>query len=318
MGLSRRNFLGGVAATTLAASPAAAAKTGMPTRRLGQTGRKVSILVFGSGSRFLMYDDDQAEVALNKALDLGVTYVDTAFGYGNGKSETRVGRVMKTRRNQVFLATKCNVRGGDEAMRQIEGSLKRLQTDHLDLLHIHSLAGEDDLAKIEAKGGVLETLHKLRDQKVTANIGITCHTDPFVLKTALERHDFNVTQMALNAARMGMAATDRTKAHPEDSFESLALPVANRKKMGVIAMKIFAQEKLNGKASVDQLIRYTLSLPVTAVVIGMPKLEHIDENIQVAKNFKAMPKAEMKTLSDKLAAENKVAIDLFFRNHIDC
>src|SRR5258708_30203453 len=98
--------------------------------------------------------------------------MDTAYGYGNGVSETRVGKVMKTRRKGLFLATKINKRGGDEAMRVLEGSMKRLQTDQVDLIHIHSLTDDADLAAIEAKANVLADLHKLSDQKGTRFIGI--------------------------------------------------------------------------------------------------------------------------------------------------
>ena len=115
--------------------------------------QKVSVLAFGSGSRWLAYkDEDKALAAMSKALDLGITYIDTAYAYGNGQSETWVGKLMPERRKQVFLATKVSVRTGDEAMRSIEGSLKRLNTDKLDLLHIHNLLGEEDLANIEKPG----------------------------------------------------------------------------------------------------------------------------------------------------------------------
>jgi len=158
MTLSRRRFLEGTGASAaVAASLKAEAGKPLPTRVLGKTGVRVSILAMGGGSRFLMYqDEDKALEALNRAFDLGITYMDTAYGYGNGKSEERVGKVMKDRRKGIFLATKINKRKGDEAMRILEGSLKRLQTDHLDLIHIHDLKGEDDLAAAEAKDGVLE------------------------------------------------------------------------------------------------------------------------------------------------------------------
>lgn len=324
MSLSRRRFLetaaaGSLAAQTLALAAGSDAKTGMPMRTLGKTGARVSILAFGSGSRWLAYKDEaKAHEAMTKALDLGITYVDTAFGYGNGQSETWVGNLLGERRKQLFLATKVGDRPGDQAMRTIEGSLKRLKTDHLDLIHIHSLTSADDLSQIETKGNVLDVLRKLRDQKVTRFIGITSHTDPAVLKTALERHDFDVTQMALNAARAGMAKGISAfgESHPQ-SFETLALPVATRKKMGIIAMKIFAQEQLNGKAPVASLIQYSLSLPVSAAVLGMPKLEYIEENIAVAKAYKPMPATEMRRLSDGLAGTHKASIDQFFADHID-
>ncbi len=318
---SRRDFIQTSAITALAAPHLLAAGSGMPKRTLGRTGAQVSILAFGCGSRFLAYpDDDQAVEALNRALDQGITYVDTAFSYGNGKSETRVGKVMKSRRAEVWLATKLPDRQGDAAMRTLEGSLKRLQTDHLDLIHVHGLTTADDLAQVEAPDGILKRLYQLRDQKVTRAIGITSHTDPTVLKTALERNDFDCTQMALNAARAGMTTPDGGFGMTPlaDSFESLALPVANRKKMGVIAMKVFAQEGLSGKAPVEKLIRYSLSLPVSAAVIGMPKLEFIDQNIALAKAFEPLPPAEMRSLSSRLAAQHKARLDRFFQDHIDC
>jgi aryl-alcohol dehydrogenase-like predicted oxidoreductase len=204
-------------------------------------------------------------------------------------------------------------------MRTVEGSLKRLQTDHFDLLHIHSLTGEEDLAAAEA--GALKVLYKMREQKVARAIGITSHTDPVVLKTALERHDFDCTQMALNAALAGNRTNpDGTvwNRQPAVSFQSVALPVAKRKNMGVIAMKVFAQERLLGEAPVEKLLLYSMSLPVTAAVVGMPKLEYIEANIRTAKNFKPLPEAEMRELSGTISGRHKMALDRFFSNHVDC
>lgn len=319
MSLSRRQFLETAAVVTpLSLGAAVDAKTGMPTRILGKTGARVSAVGFGCGSRFLMYkEEDQALEALTKALDMGITYVDTAFSYGNGKSEERVGKIMKTRRKEVWLATKVQDRSYDGAMRIIEGSLKRLQTDQVDLLHIHALGDADDLKKAEE--GALKALYKAREQKLARFIGVTCHSDPTVLKTALERHDFDCTQMALNAARVGMRngkggmeINDAMK----DSFELIALPVAHKKKMGVTAMKIFGQEGLVGKAAVDKLIRYSLTLPVAAAVLGMPKLEFLDENIRIAKAFKPLSKSEMHSLNGDLKLA-KMELDQFFANHVD-
>ncbi len=325
MSISRRSFLEGATLSGIAAGVSGAAEIDkehkLPTRPLGKTGVHVSILAFGGGSRFLMYkDEDKALEAVNRALDLGITYMDTAYGYGDGLSEERIGKVMKTRRKGIFVATKINKRSGDEAMRVLEGSLKRLQVDQVDLIHIHSLTDESDLAAVEAKGGVLETVQKLKDQKVTRFIGITSHTDPTVLAKALDRHEFDCTQMALNAAMVGMkngkgGMVINEKMKP--SFQTLALPVANRKKMGVIAMKIFAQEGLLNQAPLEKLMYYSLSLPVTLVTVGMPKPEFIDHNVQLAKAFKPLAKGEMRDMSARLSDKNKEAFDLFLANHVD-
>jgi aryl-alcohol dehydrogenase-like predicted oxidoreductase len=324
MSISRREFLGTAAVAGLAAGPLAAdsGNSTLPTRVLGKTGARVSILAFGAGSRYLMYKaEDQALAAITRALDLGITYIDSADDYGSGHlSEQRIGKAIKGRRNGIFLVSKVTPRSGDEAKRAMELSLKALDVDRLDLLHIHQLADEDDLAQVEAKGNVLDQLLKFRDQKMTRFIGITSHANPATLKTALERHDFDCTQMALNAGQVammngtgGMVPNKAMKL----SFETTALPVAVRKKMGVLGMKVFAQEALVGQATPQKLLYYTLSLPVTAAVVGMPKLEHIAENVRLAKTFQPLPAAEMLQLSGRLSARNKQALDRFFEHHVD-
>lgn len=293
----------------------------MPRRTLGKTGIEVSIIGFGSGSRFLMYEEEgKALGALSRALDLGVTYIDTAHSYGDGKSEERIGRLMAERRKQVTLATKLSARKADDGRRQIELSLKRLRTDHLDVIHIHALAGLDDLAAIEKPDGILKALYEAREQKVARAIGITCHASPIALKTALERHDFDCTQMALNAAMARMADDKgglKATAMREGGFEELALPVAVRKGMGVIAMKVFGQDQIVGAASIEKLLAYSLSLPVSLASLGMPKLEYIERNIELARAFTPMSDVERRGLADSIADERKVSLGEFFRVHED-
>jgi aryl-alcohol dehydrogenase-like predicted oxidoreductase len=322
---TRRQFLGttavaGLAAGTLTAAPG---NTVLPTRVLGKTGALVSILAFGTGSRFLRYkEEDQALEALTRALDQGITYIDTADEYGKGHlAEQRVGKVLKGRRDDVFRATRVSPRDGAEAARSFEESLKVLQLDRVDLLHIHALTTEDDLGKIEAKGGVLEQVLKFREQKMARFIGITSHADPAVMKTALG-HDFDCAQMALNAGMTNMINGGGKRGMVPNpaiatSFESLVLPVAVRKKVGVLAIKAFAQDALIGQAAPEKLLQYTLSLPITAAVVGMPKLEHIDSNVSMVNAFSPMLPAEMKELAGRLSQRNKVALDAFFRHHID-
>ena len=322
MSISRRRFLESSAFAALVAATGHAAEPGkIPTRLLGATGVRISVIGMGGGSRFLSYKQEDAALdAMNRAIDAGVTYIDTAYNYGSGLSETRVGKIMATRRKEVFLATKIGQRKGDDALRILEGSLKRLQTSQIDTVHIHQLMGEDDLAAIEAKDGVLNTLYKARDQKMIRFVGITCHTDPTVLKLALERHDFNVTQMALNAALVGMKpGPGGMVIDPamKSSFETVALPVAIRKKIGVTAMKIFGADGLVGQVPSEKLLYYALSLPVAGAVLGMPKIEHILENAQMARAFKPLDKPEMLDLSEALSSKNKMALDRYLSNHID-
>ena len=232
--------------------------------------------------------------------------MDSAFNYGQGKSEERIGKALGARRKSVFLATKMPDRDYDGLMRTLEGSLKRLQTDHVDLLHIHGLGLADDLEKIEKEGGA-KALYKAREQKMARFIGMTCHQDGAVLKQAIERYDLDCVQMALNASR-------------NNKFEAEALPAAKKKNLGVIAMKVTAQEKLvgagAGRAAIESLMRYSLSLPVTATVIGMPKPEFLEENVRIARAFKPLSRQEMDNVNRQVASA-QVAVERFFLHHID-
>ena len=315
--LTRREFIERTTLTVASASVLPAllteeseAKTKLPQRMLGRTGVKVPIIAFGCGSRFLMYkEEEEALKILNRVIDLGITYLDTAMDYGKGLSETRVGKVMATRRKEVWLATKVapSARTYDTAMREVEQSLKRLQTDRVDLLHLHSLSTAEDLAKIEAKDGAIHALYKLREQKVARFIGMTSHTDGAVMAKAIEHNDLDCVQMAMNPARALQ-------------FEELALPAAKKKNLGVILMKVTAQEKLlgegAGKAAINDLIRYALSLPVSTAVMGMPKAEFIEQNVAAAAAFKPMKTAEMDKLRAQVAPQ-RASLERFFHHHRD-
>jgi uncharacterized protein len=335
-GITRRELLAG-AAGTLGAS-AAETKT-LPARVLGRTGMRASILAIGCGSRLFSYkNDDQIIEALHLAMDCGITYMDCAQAYGGGRSETLVGQAIQGRRDKLIVATKTQARTADEVMRRAELSLKKLQVNQIDVFHIHELLGPDDLARVEAKDGAVAGLYKLRDQKIARAIGITCHGNPEGLAQALERHDFDCVQMALNAALQGQMPNwyGYLKKKQEDiysealppvprpgnSFQERVLPIAVRKKMGVIAMKVTGQEGLIGpgpsKASASDLIRYALSLPVSVVTVGMPRLEFVRENTDLARNFTPMPADQMRALAARISSANKVALDLRFRHHRDC
>jgi len=317
--LSRRTFLGTAAAA--AATTSADGKQTLPTRVLGRTGENVSILALGCGSRLMAYGDvDKVVEAVHLAMDSGITYLDTAQEYGGGNSEKYVGEVMKTRRKEVFLATKIRKRSYDDAMRLFDQSLKSLNTDHVDLCHIHNLWDDEDLAAAEK--GSLKALLRLRDEGAARFIGVTSHTFPETLAKALERHDFDCTQMALNAALQGRSTAGKNLPPvPENSFERIALPVAKKKNLGVLAMKVTAQDGLLGhgpaKSSIGPLLQYSLSLPVAAAVVGMPQLDFIRENTALARDFKPMPAEEMRDLSTRMAEANKVAMDHYFCQHED-
>ena len=310
--ITRREFIGQTTATVAVVSAlgTAEAQQKIPHRDFGKNGIKVPILAFGCGSRFLAYkDEEQGLRILNDVIDSGITYLDTAAAYGNGESERRVGKVMATRRKDVVLATKIpeSARTRDAALRAFEESLKRLQTDRVDVVHLHSLKEADDLAAIEAPDGALKALYHIRDQKMARFIGMTSHTNGAIMAQAIARHDLNAVQMAMNPSRALQ-------------FEELALPAAARKGLGIICMKVAAQDKLlggaPGTAPMSSLIRYAWSLPVSAAVVGMPKPEFIKENLAAARSFTPMTREETEQLVRQVAP-SQARIETFFANHYD-
>jgi predicted aldo/keto reductase-like oxidoreductase len=311
--ITRREFIEQTTATVAVVSALgadAAAPQKIPHRDFGRNGIKVPILAFGCGSRFLAYkDEEQALRILSEAIDSGIVYLDTAAAYGNGESERRVGKVMATRRKDVVLATKIpeNARSRDAALRAFEESLKRLQTDRVDVVHLHSLKEADDLAAIEAADGALKALYQIRDQKMARFIGMTSHTNGAIMAQAIGRHDLNAVQMAMNPSRALQ-------------FEELALPAANKKGLGIICMKVAAQDKLlggaPGTAPMSSLIRYAWSLPVSTAVVGMPKPEFIKENLAAARSFTPLSKQEIDHLVRQVAP-SQARLETFFANHFD-
>ena len=229
---SRREFL---KTTTAAVVLGAAEKTfgagaSLPKRRLGKTGEMVSCIGFGSGTRFCSIEnEDTAQALLEKAFNFGINYFDTAGAYTRRPierlSEKRLGEFSKTRRKEIFLATKIDPRDRDGALRSVETSLKFLQSDYVDLIQIHSLSNLDDLERIGSSNGVLAAVKQLKDQKVARFIGITGHNDGAAMAEALRRHDFDTVLMALNAAQSANPIAQR-KMEPIPAFEQSALPAA--------------------------------------------------------------------------------------------
>ncbi|HEY1894823.1 MAG TPA: aldo/keto reductase, partial [Terracidiphilus sp.] len=243
----RRDFLkvGGVATAALL-TPSAFAVTpnkalpalpsnpvtskAMPTRNLGKTGYKVGIFSLGGQAALEHANNfDTAVPIIERALDMGVNYIDTSSIYGGPPrwSEQYVGKVMAKRRNEAFLATKTKERTRDDSMRMIEKSLELLQTDHIDLWQLHDVGTLYDVDQIFAKGGAMEALVDMQQQKVVRFLGITGHYRPEALMECIHRHDFDTILMAMNAA------------DPHHySFNEALLPLAVEKQMGIIGMKI--------------------------------------------------------------------------------
>jgi len=265
-------------------------KLAIPTRPLGKTDHNATIFALGGQGTLQMDDEwDTAIKIINKALDLGVNYLDSAALYG--PSQDYLGEVMKTRRKEVFLATKTHDRTRDGSLRLLDDSLERLHTDHLDLWQLHNITRTSQLDQIFGKGGAIEALEKARSEKMVRFLGITGHFDPFVLAEGIRRYPFDNILMALNAA-------DR---HHLSFIENL-LPKAKEKKMGIIGMKVPAEGNIfrkNGVRNMEEAMGYVLTLPVSTIIVGCRKVEEVEENVQIAMNFKPFSEAKMKELENK-------------------
>lgn len=323
---SRREFL---KTTTTAVVLGATEKVfgagaSLPKRRLGKTGEMVSCIGFGSGTRFCSIEnEDAAQALLERAFASGINYFDTAGAYTRRPverlSEKRLGEFSKTRRKEIFLATKVDPRDRDGALRSVETSLKFLQTDHVDLIQIHSLSNLEDLERIGSPNGVLAAIQELKKQKVARFIGITGHNDGAAMAEALRRHDFDTVLMALNAAQSANPIAQRKMA-PIPAFEQSALPVALQKNMGILSMKVMGQGMLvgtgAGRASPGELLQFNLSQPVASVIIGCEQLAPLEQNVQAALSFTPISETGKQKLQENLAP-SRSAWENFLRTHED-
>jgi hypothetical protein len=293
--LSRRDFVkaGAAGAAAAALNPhmlAAAKPAGMAERPLGRTGHQVRLFSLG-GQATLEKDGtrDESVAIINRAIDLGVNYIDTAAAYGRGISQAYIGEVMATRRKEVYLASKTHDRTYDGSMRLLEESLRLLQTDHLDTWQIHRLGTDSELNQLLGPDGALKAVEKAKSEGMVRFAGVTGHTDPVVLTHAIERYPFDTILMALNAADPHYLP-----------FATELLPRAVEKKMGIIGMKIPARGRLfreGGLRTMREAMHWTLSHPVSTVIVGCDTVAQLEENVAIATEFKALDRQELKRIS---------------------
>jgi aryl-alcohol dehydrogenase-like predicted oxidoreductase len=232
---------------------------------------------------------------VHAAIDGGVTFLDNAWEYHDGKSEVRMGKAIKDRRDRVFLMTKVCTHGRDgrTAMRQLEQSLRRLRTDYLDLWQIHECAYYNDPARHFAKGGVVEALERARKEGKVRYVGFTGHKDPEIhLEMLSYKYPFDSCQLPLN----GFDATFR-------SFEQHVLPELKKQGIAALGMKSFgAGEAVKKKAVTPaEALRYAMSLPVTTTISGMDSMRVLRQNLKVAIGFKPMSAHQMEAYRNRLA-----------------
>ena len=278
--------------------PAPPARKGdMLYRSLGRTGAQVSALGVGGHHLGDLPTVDQAIRLIHEATDAGITFFDNCWEYYNGKTETILGRALQGRRDQVFLMTKVCTHGRSErlALQMLEESLRRLQTDHLDLWQIHGIVYDNDPELAYAKGGVLEAFDQAKKQGKARFVGFTGHKDPaFHLKMLELGYPFDTVQMPLNPFDASF-----------HSFEKQVLPEVNRRGMAALGMKSMggtAWAVKNGVVKAEELLHYAMSLPVATTISGMDTLEVLHQNLRVVRGFKPMTDNEMDALRVRCAS----------------
>src|SRR5687767_5991789 len=287
---SRRDFVrqtaAGLSAASLAeqvlAQTSSATATGVPTRVLGRTGQRVSMLCLGGWHIGSLKDDNEAIRIMHAAIDEGMTFFDNAWDYHNGRSEELMGRAMAQdgRRKKVFLMTKnCN-RDYTGSMQCLEDSLRRMKTDYLDLWQFHEMVYDNDPDWVFEKGGLKAALEARKQGKVRF-IGFTGHKDPLIhLKMLGKPHDWDSAQMPINVL----------DAHYR-SFQKQVVPVCLKKNVGVIGMKGLGGGHPDGRfvskagMTVEECFRFCLSMPVAAQVVGINSMAQLKQDLAIARGF---------------------------------
>jgi aryl-alcohol dehydrogenase-like predicted oxidoreductase len=267
----------------------------VPVREFGRTGELVSALALGGYHLADAGSYRDAERIVRACLDAGVTFMDNAWEYHEGKSEEWMGRALEGRRQEAFLMTKAcsHGRDGKTALRQLEESLRRLRTDHLDLWQIHEVIHDDDPERHYRAGGAVEALERAKRDGKTRYVGFTGHKDPDIhLRMLTGGFPFDAVQLPLNC----FDASFR-------SFEARVLPELVRRGIAPIGMKSLgdgAGVKAR-KVKARDALRYAMSLPVATTVSGIDSMRILRQNLGVARGFAPMPEAERRALVLRVA-----------------
>ena len=260
----------------------------IPQRVLGKTNEKVSIIGLGGWHIGNIKEEKIALKMIAQAYELGINFYDTAFSYNDGASEMRYGKAFRGMRDKIFLMSKSTQRKKIDAEKELELTLKRLQTDYLDLWQLHSVKTKEDVDKIFSPGGAYEAAAKAKEQGKIRYIGITGHYDPYANLEALKHHKLlDTIQMPINLVDPNYR-----------SFINIALPKAVEYNLGIIAMKTIANGRIveHKVSTVEESLTYVWNLPVSVLVSGCDSPEQLSKNIAMAKSFKKLSKQEKESV----------------------
>jgi aryl-alcohol dehydrogenase-like predicted oxidoreductase len=246
---------------------------------LGRTGQKVTLLGLGGEGVLRTFGQDKAAAALiNRALDLGITYCESARAYSG--SEVYYGKALAERRKGIFLTSKSHDRTKKGALSHLHETLRNMRTDHLDLWQVHDVREEGDIEEIFGPRGAIEAFAHAKEQGKTRFIGVTGHHDPSRIRKCIEQFDFDTVLMPINPAEQQYR-----------SFIEDVLPLAQEKDMGIIGMKVYVRglaSRLPSYASMEPFLRFALSQPVSCVVIGCDTVSQLEQNVAFAESFEPM------------------------------
>lgn len=300
---NRREFLqtslatGAALTVANASSSAEDSSDGLPMRDLGKTGQKVSIICLGGWHIGAVKDEKEAIKIMHTALDAGMNFFDNAWDYHDGGSEEIMGKALSQGgyRKKCFLMTKNCARDAKGTRKHLEDSLRRLKTDHIDLWQFHEINYDNDPDWIVDRGALAAALQAKKEGKVRF-IGYTGHKDPRIHLKMLPKHTWDTVQMPINACDWYYR-----------SFVKEVVPEANKKGIGVIGMKSLGGGS-NGKGrfptegvcTVEEARRYSLSQPISSLVVGIDSMEILQQDLKMARNFKPLSEEEMKKLLAKI------------------
>lgn len=283
----------------------------IPRRVLGRTQEKVSILGLGGFHLGQVSDEKEAIKMIQRAIDTGINFIDTAESYQNGGSEERIGKALRGYRQQVFLMTKTfepTHRDAEGARRHLEGSLRRLQTDYLDLWQLHSIQSPEDVNRAFREGGTMEYILKAKKEGKVRFIGVTGHRDPESHLHAIKYWDqgwqFDTMQMPINPVD-----------YHQLSFQRQVLPELVKRNIGVIAMKTSADGRLLREklCTIQECLYYVWSLPVSLAVVGMRTWQEVYHNMELARNFQPMKEVEQNKLLSRLKPHAQKSLEWYKR-----
>jgi aryl-alcohol dehydrogenase-like predicted oxidoreductase len=268
--------------------------TSVPKRPLGRTGLEVSCMGLGGYHLGTIQDQPMVDRVVNEAIDSGINFFDNAWEYHDGRSEEVVGQALAGKRDKIIVMTKVCTHGRkkDVAMQQLEQSLRRLRTDHLDVWQIHEVVYWNDPDLIFAPGGAAEALVDAKKQGKVRFVGFTGHKDPRIhLKMLSHKFPFDTVQMPLNC----FDGTYR-------SFEQQVLPELNRQGIAPLGMKSFGgigEMLRKGAVTPVEALSYAMSLPVAVTISGVDTLEVLHQNLGVACGFKPLETSAMQALRER-------------------